>query len=308
MFFTGILYSGICGKSYFHNNEYYDLKLPEINTYCPIDTVKTDAENEIMLVCYDEATCVNAYNFEGNFLWAISIPRQEYSRGVTYFYLDDDKLIIERDTDVYIYDAVSGDFIEKTYIEKLGIQSWRDTYEIYHTDDLKKLNDVLFDFDWYNIYKIDDNGNPTDYVLQKPDWYILTNDNWGFGITLIGAIGIFLISVFGALKGLKKIPVDERKIGKTARIVSVYLKILFSFLIAFSIVDIFLALLSIANIAIAIFPVAFVFMLSLIIVDILIKRFNDDEKRLCGIWRNYCVFTFFITILSVIIAMFLYNF
>ena len=308
MFFTGILYSGICGKSYFHNNEYYDLKLPEINTYCPIDTVKTDAENEIMLVCYDEATCVNAYNFEGNFLWAISIPRQEYSRGVTYFYLDDDKLIIERDTDVYIYDAVSGDFIEKTYIEKLGIQSWRDTYEIYHTDDLKKLNDVLFDFDWYNIYKIDDNGNPTDYVLQKPDWYILTNDNWGFGITLIGAIGIFLISVFGALKGLKKIPVDERKIGKTARILSVYLKILFSFLIAFSIVDIFLALLSIANIAIAIFPVAFVFMLSLIIVDILIKRFNDDEKRLCGIWRNYCVFTFFITILSVIIAMFLYNF
>ena len=308
MFFTGILYSGICGKSYFHNNEYYDLKLPEINTYCPIDTVKTDAENEIMLVCYDEATCVNAYNFEGNFLWAISIPREEYSRGVTYFYLDNDRLIIERDADVYIYDAVSGDFIEKTYIEKLGIQSWRDTYEIYHTDDLKKLNDVLFDFDWYNIYKIDDNGNPTDYVLQKPDWYILTNDNWGFGITLIGAIGIFLISVFGALKGLKKIPVDERKIGKTARIVSVYLKILFSFLIAFSIVDIFLALLSIANIAIAIFPVAFVFMLSLIIVDILIKRFNDDEKRLCGIWRNYCVFTFFITILSVIIAMFLYNF
>ena len=189
MFFTGILYSGICGKSYFHNNEYYDLKLPEINTYCPIDTVKTDAENEIMLVCYDEATCVNAYDFDGNFLWAISITRQEYSRGVTYFYLDNDRLIIERDADVYIYDAVSGDFIEKTYIEKLGIQSWRDTYEIYHTDDLKKLNDVLFDFDWYNIYKIDDNGNPTDYVLQKPDWYILTNDNWGFGITLIGAIG-----------------------------------------------------------------------------------------------------------------------
>lgn len=308
MFFAGILYSVICGRSYIHNNEYYDLKLPEINTFCPIDTVKTDTENEIMLVCYDDATCVNAYNFDGSFLWAISIPRQEYSRGVTYFYIDNDKLIIERDSDVYIYNAVSGDFIEKTYIEKLGIESWRDTYDIYHADDLKKMNDALFDFDWYNVYATDENGNPTDYIVKKPDWYILTNDNWGFGIALIGAIGIFLISVFGALKGLKKIPVDERKIGKTARVVSIYLKILFSFLIAFSIVDMFLALLSITNIAIAIFPIAFVFMLSLIVVDILIKRFNDDEKRLCGIWRNYCVLTFFITILCVIIAMFLYNF
>lgn len=308
MFFAGILYSGICGKSYFHNNEYYDLKLPEINTYCPIDTVKTDAENEIMCVCYDEATCVNAYDFDGDFLWAISIPRDEYSRGVTYFYLDNDRLIIERDADVYIYNAFSGDFIEKTYIEKLGIQSWRDTYDIYHSDDLKKVNDLGINFNCYNVFKTDENGNLTDYIVKKPDWYILTNDNWGFGISLIGAIGIFLISVFGALKGLKKIPVNEKKVGKPARTTSGYLKILFSFLVAFSIVDIFLALFNIANIAIAIFPVAFTFMLSLIVVDLLIKRFNDDEKRMCGIWRNYCVFTFFVTILCVIMAMLVYNF
>ncbi len=307
MIFTGILYSVVCGKSYFHNNEYYDMKLPEINTYCPIDTIKTDRNNKIMYVCYDDATCANAYDFDGNFLWAISIPRDEYSRGVTYFYFDNDKLIIERDADVYIYHAPTGDFIEKTYIEKLGIQSWRDTYDIYHADDLKKVNDLGISFDWYNIFKIDENGNLTDYIVKKPDWYILTNDNWGFGIALIGAIGIFLISVFGALKGLKKIPVNEKKAGKTARITTGYLKILFSFLVAFSIVDIFLAMFNIANIAIAIFPVAFIFMLSLIVVDLLIKRFNDDEKRMCGIWRNYCVFTFFVTILCVIIAMFLIN-
>lgn len=307
MIFTGILYSGICGKSYFHNNEYYDLKLPEINTYCPIDTIKTDTKNKIMYICYDDATCANAYDFDGNFLWAISIPRDEYSKGVTYFYLDNDKLIIERDADVYIYNASTGDFIEKTYIEKLGIQSWRDTYDIYHSDDLKKVNDLGINFNWYNVFKTDENGNLTDYIVKKPDWYILTNDNWGYGISLIGAIGIFLISVFGALKGLKKIPVNEKKVGKPARATTGYLKILFSFLVAFSIVDIFLALFNIANIAIAIFPVAFIFMLSLIVVDLLIKRFNDDEKRMCGIWRNYCVFTFFVTILCVIIAMFLIN-
>ena len=48
MLFTGIIYSLICSKSYYHNNEYYDLKLSEINTYCPIDTVKTDFENEVL--------------------------------------------------------------------------------------------------------------------------------------------------------------------------------------------------------------------------------------------------------------------
>ncbi len=307
MFFAGVLYSVICGRSHFHNNEYYDLKLPEINTYCPVDTIKTDVHNEIMYVCYDEAACANAYDFDGNFLWAISIPRDEYSRGVTYFYLDNEKLIIERDADVYIYDAPTGNFIEKTYIEKLGIQSWRDTYDIYHAEDLKKINEAGIGFDWYNVFVTDKNGNPTNYIVKKPDWYILTNDNWGCGIALIGAIGIFLISVFGALKGLKKIPVNEKKVGKPARVVTGYLKILFSFLIAFSIVDIFLATLNIANISIAIFPVAFVFMLSLIVEDILVKRFNDDEKRICGIWRNYCVFTFFITIICVIIAMFLVN-
>ena len=173
---------------------------------------------------------------------------------------------------------------------------------------MKKVNDLGINFNWYNVFKTDENGNLTDYIVKKPDWYILTNDNWGYGISLIGAIGIFLISVFGALKGLKKIPVNEKKVGKPARATAGYLKILFSFLVAFSIVDIFLALFNIANIAFAIFPVAFIFMLSLIVVDLLIKRFNDDEKRMCGIWRNYCVFTFFVTILCVIMAMLVYNF
>ena len=176
MLFAGVLYSVICGKSYYHNNEYYDLKLPEIDTYCKIDTVKTDVVNEMLYVCYDDATCINTYNFDGSFLWAISIPREEYSRGVTYFYLDNGKLIIERDADVYIYDAHTGDFIEKTYIEKIGIESWRDTYDIYHADDLKKINQAGFDFDLYNVYANAENDSPIDFIVKKPSWYILTND------------------------------------------------------------------------------------------------------------------------------------
>ena len=308
MLFFGIIYSIVCSNLHYHNNEYYDLKLPEINTYCPIDTVKTDLENRILYVCYDEATCANAYDFDGNFLWAISVPRENYSKGVTYFYLDNERLIIERDSDVYIYDVPTGDFIEKNYIEKLGIEGWRDTYDIYHTEDLNKLKKAGFAFNAYNVFAIDNNGNPTDYIVEKPDWYIITNDNWGFAIALIGAIGIFLISVFGNLKRLKKLPIDDNAVGKKARITATYLKILFSFLVAFSISDIFLSLFRIANISIAIFPIALVFVLSIIAVDILLKRFNENEKKLCGIWRGVCLLTFFLTILSVCIALFLINF
>ena len=307
MLFTGIIYSVVCGRLYYHNNEYYDLNQPEIKTYCPVDTVKTDIENEILYVCYDEATCTNAYDFNGNFLWAISVPRNDYSRGVTYFYLDNDRLIIDRDGDVYVYDAPTGEFIEKTYIEKLGIDGWRDTYDIYHTEDLNKLNKAGFSFNSYNVFAIDNNGNVTDYIVKNPDWYILTDDNWGFVIALIGVIGIFLISVFGTLKRLKKLPIDDKTVGKKARITATYLKILFAFLIAFSIGDIFLSLFGLANISIAIFPIALVFVLSLVVEDILVKRFNENEKNLCGIWRGYCLLTFFITILSVCISLFLIN-
>ena len=304
MLFAGVLYSLICGKSYYHNNEYYDLKIEEIDTYCPIDTVKTDLVNKIMYVCYDDATCINVYDFDGNFLWAVSIPRDEYSRGVTYFYLENDKLIIERDADVYVYNARNGDFIEKTYIEKLGIENWRDTYDIYHAEDLRKLNQAGFDFNLYNVYETDINGNSTNFIVQKPSWYILTNDNWGFIIASIGGIGIFLISVLGALKRLRKLSLDNDEIGKTAKILSLYFKILFAFLLAFSIVNVLFALFSIANISIAIFPIAFVFVLSLIVQDILTKRFNDNEKRICGIWRNFCLIAFCVTIICVIIALF----
>lgn len=307
MLFTGVIYSLVCSRSYYHNNDYYDLKQPEINTYCPIDTVKTGFENEILYVCYDEAICVNAYDFDGNFLWAISVPRKDYSKGATYFYLDGERLIIERDWDVYVYDAPTGDFIEKTYIEKLGIDDWRDTYDLYHTEDLNNLNKAGFEFNSYNVFAIDNNGNPTDYIIENPDWYILTNDNWGFAIALIGVIGIFLISVFGTLKRLKKLPIDDKTVGKKARITATYLKILFVFLVAFSISDIFLSLFKLANISIAIFPIALVFVLSIIAVDILLKRFKENEKNLCGIWRGYCLLTFFITILSVCISLFLIN-
>lgn len=307
MLFAGIIYSVICGKLYYHHNEYYDLKQPEIKTFCPVDTVKTDLENEILYVCYDESICVNAYDFNGNFLWAVSAPREEYSKGVTYFYLDSGRLIIEREGDVYVYNAPTGEFIEKTYIEKFGIEGWRDTYDVYHTEDLEKLNKAGFSFNSYNVFAIDVNGNPTDYIVENPDWYILTNDNWGFAIALIGVIGIFLISVFGTLKKLKKLPIDDKAIGKKARITATYLKILFSFLVAFSISDIFLSLFGLANISIAIFPIALVFVLSLVVGDILVKRFNENEKNLCGIWRGYCLLTFFITIISVCISLFLIN-
>lgn len=307
LFFIGIIYSVLCAKSYHHNNEYYDVVQKEINTYCQIDTVKTDAVNKMLYLCYDDASCVNVYDFKGNFLWAVFVPFSEYSRGVTFFYLDEGRLIIDRDADIYVYNALTGDFIEKSYAEKLGIGGWRETYDQYHSEDLKKLSDLGFTFDFYNVYTTDENGTLTSCIIQKPNWYILTNDIWGVIISSIGAIGIFLISVLAVLKRLAKIPLDNEKIGKTAKNVSVYLKGMFSVFLAFAILNIVLAIFSYTNFSIIVFPLAFIFIVSLIIQDILTKKFNETEKRVCGIWRNYCLIAFFISIISVIIALFVLN-
>lgn len=325
-FFVGVLYSTLCAKSYQHNNEYYDIIQNEIDTFCVIDTLKTDTENKLLYICYDDASCVNVYNFNGEFLWSVSVPCDENSRGVTYFYIDNGRLIIDRDEDIYVYNALTGEFIEKTYIEKLGIDDWRDTYDQYHADDLKKSTEVGFVFDFYNVYKIDDNGNLTERIIEKPDWYILTNDIWGVLIASVGAIGLFVIIVLGTFKKLGKIPADNKKIGKNSKNIAIFLKVLFILLLLYSVLSIVITVFSHSFLSVGvlpssmisvislivydvistgIFPLALIFIISLIVYDLISKKFNETEKRLCGIWRNCCIVAFALNIASVIVAQFI---
>ncbi len=295
LFFVGIIYSLLCVKLQIHDNDYYDKIQPEIDTLCEIDTVKINKENHLLYVCYDRATCVNVYDFDGNFKWAVSLPYYENSRGVTYFYLDDNKLIIDRNDDAYIYNAISGEFIEKTYIEKLGIVDWRDTYDTYHIEDFEKANTNGFSFDYYNVF------NSEQYIVRKPTYYILANDVWGMLFAFIGATGLFLTCALSVIKKFKKSPFDKNKIGKKAKILSIYFKAFSALSLFYTIFNISLSLLSKFSLSLGIMPLAAFLIISLIFDDLVEKKFNDDERKLCGIWRHYSILAFFVAFIGCVL-------
>ena len=294
-FFVGIIYSLLCVKLQIHDNDYYDKIQPEINTLCEIDTVKINTENQLLYVCYDRATCVNVYDFNGNFKWAVSLPYYENSRGPTYFYLDDNRLIIDRNADAYIYNAINGEFIEKTYIEKLGIVDWRDTYDTYHIEDFEKANTIGFSFDYYNVF------NSEQYIVRKPTYYILANDAWGILFAFIGATGIFLICAFSVIKKFKKSPFNKNNIGKKAKILSVYFKIFSALSLFYTIFNVFLSLLLEISLSLGIMPLAAFLIFSLVFDDLIEKKFNDNERRLCGIWRHYSILAFFVAFIGCVL-------
>ena len=279
-----------------HDNYYYDKIQPEIDTLCEIDTVKINTENRLLYVCYDIATCVNVYDFNGNFKWAVSLPHYENSRGPTYFYLDDDRFIIDRSGDAYIYNAINGEFVEKTYIEKLGIIDWRDTYDTYHIEDFEKANANGFSFDIYNVFSTEQ------YIVRKPTYYILVNEIWGILFAFIGAAGLFLTFVFSAIKKSKKSPFDKNNIGKKAKIFSFYFKAFSAISVFFTVLSISFSLLSEFSLALGIMPLAALLILSLILDDLIEKKFNDDERKLCDIWRHYSILAFFVAIIGCVIT------
>lgn len=304
VFFGGIIYSFLCNHLYSTDFEYYDKTYSEIDTYSEIHTVKVDEQNEMLYVCYAHSLCVNVYDFDGNFKWAIAVPTADNSAKGRYFYLVDDRFMVECDGNVYVYNSLNGEFLEMSYAEKAGVDGWRDTYEEYCAKDLQIITDFGFAFDFYNIYTIDPNGTLTGTIVEKPDWYILTNYAWGILVAAIGATGIFIISVLSALKKYGKASIDKKKIGKTANAMVNCFKVLFALCLCYSVLNIVVLICGHNFTVLGVFPLTVLFMIMFLMNDILLKRFNDTEKRACIIWRNYSVYSFAVAVISVLITMF----
>lgn len=293
LFFAGIIYSSLCSRLYIHDNEYYDIPQNEINTFSVIDTIKVDTVNNLVYVCYEKATCVNVYDYFGRFKWAASVPYNESFRGIAYFYLTDDNLIIEYDSNVYIYNSLSGTFIEKTYtnsadfIELCKIEGIRQNRN--HDDSIPKD----FSYDFYNVYYKQKS------IIKKPTSYILTNDVWGLIISAIGALGFFVTIVLSAIKKIRK-PYNRIKISKKACFLHRFFLTFCFIALFYSVINIALTILFEKNISIGIFPLAFILIISLIVDDLMEKHFNNDEKIVCGTWRYYSIISFFFSLVACI--------
>ncbi len=303
LFFIGIAFSMICmGLSQNNNDDYYETIQNEIDTISKIDTVKIDAENDRIYVCYDEATCANVYNLDGDFLWAVSIPFAKDYRGITYFYIDNGNFIIDRE-DTYVYNALSGEFIEKTYAEKMGVLDKRDNWEKDHNEDEETAASLGCFFDSHNVYKADSSGKIVNYIVKKPLLYFVANENIGFVTAFISAAVLCAVTIINRFKLLKKIPLNKNEIGKTAKAFSIYLKITFSCMVVYSVFNLTLSFFNVSFLLMGIFPVTLIFILTLILSDNLFKRFNDYEQKECGMWKIYNILIYITAIICEMISM-----
>ncbi|MGN1420116.1 MAG: MerR family transcriptional regulator [Eubacterium sp.] len=301
LFFMGIAYSFFCDSAFIiNNNENYKAILPEIETADTIDTVKVDDENGLIYVFYDEASCINTYDFDGNFKWAVSVPYCD-DRGMTYFYLENNRIYIDNKGEVYIYNSLNGEYLGKDYAEELGLIYKRDLYDELHNTDLKNTEADRISFDIYNVYLLNDKDEIKDYVVYKPISVMLKNDIFGFFIAVIGGIGIAVVYFINKIKLLNQIKLIREEIGKAAKIQHhFYVALLISYII-FGMCNVLLSVFDLVNISVGIFPSAFLLMISLVINDITKKNYNDSEIKYVGSILHYLIIAFAILLISVII-------
>ena len=99
------------------NNENYEVLQKEFKGPDVIAKVFQHNISKQIYVCYNDASYVNVYNSDGDFIWAVSTP---YLRNCD-FILTNDTLIISG-TESYVYNCHNGEFIIKTNKDDLNME------------------------------------------------------------------------------------------------------------------------------------------------------------------------------------------
>lgn len=163
LFCTGITI-GLVGRVLCIRDTYnYQELQPELFAPDEIKTTIWDEDSNKLYVCYNDASYVNVYSGEGEFLWAVSTP---YLRN-TDFAIVSEQLVIYGSDVAYVYDAENGTFITKTDTESLDIEDWEN-------EEVKDLEPNTFYFQTYEVIKTDENGVPSVFI-SRPWWYWIFN-------------------------------------------------------------------------------------------------------------------------------------
>ncbi len=295
LFFGGIIYSFVCNFLFVsNNNENYKELLPEIKTSDIIDTVKIDENNKLIYVCYSRASCINTYGFDGDFKWAVSVPCLEH-RGTAYFYLEDNKILIDNEGEVFIYNSLNGDFIERAYAEDLGLTEKRDQFNELHQADIDLALNSGISFDIYNVYLSDKT------VVSTPFYVVFQNGFFGLLISFISGLAIAIVAFIGKFRLINRIEVDKSKIGKTAKIHRAFNITVIALYIIFGVCNAVISIFQLPSISVGIFPATLLLIISLILNNATKNRRNASEHKYVGITTHFLVIAFVILLISVII-------
>lgn len=140
------------------NPQNYDSLQPELISIEQIHQVFHDSRSNRLYVCYGGGY-MNVYSTDGEFLWAVSTPKDSRHR----FYISNNKIYIEQldstqISTIYVYDYENGSFIEKFEAKDFTCNN---DFEISHNCEYYK--------DSYQVYKKLPDGS-SQVIVRRPWW------------------------------------------------------------------------------------------------------------------------------------------
>ena len=174
--FTGRIRSIDSPKSYREKQD--EIKKPE-------EISDVWASTDKIYLCYRMGTCVNVYDRDGSFLWAVSAPYMKNAR----FLLTDSELIIFG-KEAFVYDVENGYFKEVRKADGLddALTPPEGTEEELHP----QAGDLIFN--WYSVSELQEDGS-TKTIIDRPDWYWIFNFYLDLVMSSLAAMGVGIITL-----------------------------------------------------------------------------------------------------------------
>ena len=147
-----------------------------------ISRVFIDRERQQIFVCYDDVCCINAYTFDGEFLWRIQAP---LLKGAVFGF-DESEILVGDRTNIYIYSADDGKYLAEGNIHDMGYEQ-----EKADEEDVRESLDE-FSYSTYNVYKVNEYGE-TITIVARPWWHWIFNIDVILLIAFTGVVGILCV-------------------------------------------------------------------------------------------------------------------
>lgn len=291
--FLGLFGRWVCVRNTMNYQELQpELWAPDIIT----DVLQHDETDQIY-VCYNDASYVNAYSNEGDFLWAVSAP---YLRNVE-FEIQDDKLIMCGD-EAYVYNAINGEFIECKKFEDVEL-------DYYDEDEISnKIIEGEVYYDTYQVYIGNADGTMKE-IVSRPWWYWIFNFPLCWCIGVVGAIGIGILMFLEKREeyvetNVKKDESSEAVIiSKKIKSIIKYYRITSAVHIVYIIASVVSAFFNIP-IFLEIIPLVLHFIVACGIIDSMFNRQTTStyEQKCFKYWKTVLWVTLIVDILSMLVA------
>lgn len=297
---------GILGNYAIKGFVYDKTRADEIYVLENIADVAVDDQGRIF-VFYEKTDGVNAYDAQGNFLWAVFAPSKP--NGMSYMKVEDDYLYIYQD-DVYQYKCADGSFVTK--FERTDDERFPYAFSAAEEEPRSDIQAGDIFYDLYSVYRKNADGTQTTLV-HRGSWRIIFAPPVDWSIGFLSGVGAFLTYALSLRKRIKvqNAAQPEKKHGrqvvftdeKAEKIYKLYRVMVWVNLI-YIVLHFSLAKITDGASAMGLLPVGVFFIISGIISSNMIDKLTitQKERSVVKLWQSYAWLSMIGAFLSIMIT------